>query len=246
MGEAATCPEVKGPPFTTPHSTQHLDGDLSGRQSDGLWQPHGKVLEGHLSPETARSYRELWALGAAGLWGRDTGTGRCPQEAGGRWELTQALTQQALPRRAEGPRGSCRPHQAAEPGPWEGSRMPLSPEWRVASSAQGSKMLSELVPWPLSPGLILTGRERKPFAFFHVTKLVHSQPDVIHSFPHSLIHSFIPSFPHSFPHSHIHSLVIPLFILPTCSLRACCATGPVLSPGTPPKGDSLSPAAEPT
>lgn len=92
VGEAVTCPEVKGPPFATPHPapgvmTYPYDNLM------GCGSTVGRRLEGHLSSEMYKfqhrallSSREGCRLPRAAGSGQHQGTqtGRSP--ARGRWE----------------------------------------------------------------------------------------------------------------------------------------------------------------
>lgn len=100
-----TCPEVKGPPFSTPHpapgGTTYPCDNLMGCGSTV-----GRRLEGHLSSEmykfqhrtllsSGKGCRALRAAGPGQRWGTQTQVSL--KKAGGRRKLTQALTQQVLP-----------------------------------------------------------------------------------------------------------------------------------------------------
>lgn len=100
-------PEIKGPPFTISPCppAQHLEGDLSLRQSDGRRRHRGKTAGRTSEFRDARSRSSTGLRGASvgcrapgGRLGRwDTRAGRCPRGSKWRWQLTQAPTQQTLP-----------------------------------------------------------------------------------------------------------------------------------------------------
>ena len=131
----------------------------------------GRQLEGCLGSGThkfqqrvpPRQWRRL--LGAQGCRSRpqpstrvkeaDPSRSHPPMGAGGRWRLTQGLTQQGC---LWGDEGGPGPPQAPFPGCVLG--MPLrGPQWSLwlPSFSRSSKTFSGLVPQPLSSGLALHG-----------------------------------------------------------------------------------------